>query len=46
VQPILYPAVDERSVRLRFFLTCTHTEAQLSDAITVIAEEWRAVRDG
>jgi len=45
VQPILYPAVDERSVRLRFFLTCTHTEAQLNDAIGVIAEEWRAVRD-
>ncbi len=46
VQPILYPAVDERSVRLRFFVTCTHTEEQIRQAIDIIDEEWRAVRDG
>jgi 8-amino-7-oxononanoate synthase len=44
VQPILHPAVDERSVRLRFFLTCTHTEAQIHQAIDIIDQEWRALR--
>ena len=29
VQPILYPAVDESAARLRFFLTCEHTEEQI-----------------
>ena len=29
VQPILYPAVPERSARLRFFLSCEHTEEQI-----------------
>lgn len=29
VQPILYPAVDESSARLRFFMTCDHTEEQI-----------------
>ncbi len=29
VQPILYPAVPERSARLRFFLSSEHTEAQI-----------------
>ncbi|MDG2223421.1 MAG: aminotransferase class I/II-fold pyridoxal phosphate-dependent enzyme [Rubripirellula sp.] len=29
VQPILYPAVDESSARLRFFITSEHSEAQI-----------------
>ena len=29
VQPILYPAVDESAARLRFFMTCDHTEEQI-----------------
>jgi 8-amino-7-oxononanoate synthase len=41
VQPIIHPAVDERSVRLRFFLTCTHTEDQIRHTIDVLDEEWR-----
>ena len=41
VQPILYPAVAEKSARLRFFLTCAHTEAQIEQTITVLAEELR-----
>lgn len=45
VQPILYPAVDERSTRLRFFLTCTHTEEQIRQAIDIIADEYRQLRD-
>jgi 8-amino-7-oxononanoate synthase len=46
VQPILHPAVEERSVRLRFFLTCTHSEAQIRQTVGIIDEEWRALRDG
>ncbi len=29
VQPILYPAVDESAARLRFFITCEHSEEQI-----------------
>ncbi|MGV3484735.1 MAG: aminotransferase class I/II-fold pyridoxal phosphate-dependent enzyme, partial [Planctomycetaceae bacterium] len=29
VQPILYPAVDESAARLRFFMTCLHSEEQI-----------------
>ncbi len=29
VQPIIYPAVEERSARLRFFLSAMHSEQQL-----------------
>lgn len=39
VQPILYPAVPEKSARLRFFLTCAHTEAQIDQTITCLSEE-------
>jgi len=39
VQPILYPAVPEKSARLRFFLCCMHTEAQIVETVRVLAEE-------
>ena len=39
VQPILYPAVPEKSARLRFFLTCAHTEAQIDKTIACLARE-------
>jgi 7-keto-8-aminopelargonate synthetase-like enzyme len=39
VQPILYPAVEERAARLRFFITAGHTEEQIRHAIAVTAEE-------
>ncbi|MCP4664864.1 MAG: aminotransferase class I/II-fold pyridoxal phosphate-dependent enzyme [Deltaproteobacteria bacterium] len=29
VQPMVYPAVPEKTARLRFFLSCTHTEDQI-----------------
>lgn len=29
VQPILYPAVEESAARLRFFITCAHSEEQI-----------------
>ncbi|SPU49432.1 aminotransferase class I/II-fold pyridoxal phosphate-dependent enzyme [Bordetella trematum] len=36
VQPILYPAVPEKAARLRFFISCTHTEAQIDNTIDVL----------
>jgi 8-amino-7-oxononanoate synthase/acyl carrier protein len=39
VQPILYPAVEEEKARLRFFLTSTHTEAQIRTTVAAVAEE-------
>jgi 8-amino-7-oxononanoate synthase len=44
VQPILYPAVEENAARLRFFLTCAHTAAELERAAALTAEGLRAVR--
>ncbi|MFE3318083.1 type I polyketide synthase [Nocardia sp. NPDC059195] len=39
VNPILYPAVPEDLARLRFFVTACHTEAQIRDTVTTLAEE-------
>jgi 8-amino-7-oxononanoate synthase len=39
VQPILYPAVPEHAARLRFFITINHTEAQIRDAVSAVADE-------
>jgi 8-amino-7-oxononanoate synthase len=39
VQPILYPAVEERAARLRFFITASHSEEQVRRSIEVTAEE-------
>jgi len=39
VQPILYPAVEERAARLRFFITSKHSEQQLRDTVQAVAEE-------
>jgi len=39
VQPILYPAVPEKSARLRFFISCQHSEAQILQTIQAVAEE-------
>ncbi|WP_454677045.1 aminotransferase class I/II-fold pyridoxal phosphate-dependent enzyme [Achromobacter marplatensis] len=36
VQPILYPAVPEKSARLRFFISCMHTEEQIRMTIQEI----------
>ena len=43
VQPILYPAVDDKAARLRFFVCCDHTEPQIEDTIAVLAEELRGL---
>jgi 8-amino-7-oxononanoate synthase len=41
VQPILYPAVQEKSARLRFFVSCDHTSEQIRDTVKAVAEELR-----
>jgi len=37
VQPILYPAVPEKSARLRFFISSQHTEEQLETTIKALS---------
>ncbi|MBL8396558.1 MAG: aminotransferase class I/II-fold pyridoxal phosphate-dependent enzyme [Candidatus Accumulibacter sp.] len=41
VQPILYPAVPEKSARLRFFISCEHTFEQLRDTVEVLSDATR-----
>lgn len=36
VQPILYPAVPEKSARLRFFLSCEHTRKQVDTTLNTL----------
>jgi len=38
VQPIIYPAVEERLARLRFFITSTHTNEKLDATAAALAE--------
>lgn len=37
VQPIIYPAVEERAARLRFFVSSMHDEAQLATVVQALA---------
>lgn len=39
VQPILFPAVQEKAARLRFFLSCQHTQSQIKLTVDAVAEE-------
>ncbi|MEI6241661.1 MAG: aminotransferase class I/II-fold pyridoxal phosphate-dependent enzyme, partial [Planctomycetia bacterium] len=39
VQPILYPAVEEKAARLRFFITSRHTPDQIRRTISAMQEE-------
>lgn len=38
VQPIIYPAVEERAARLRFFISSLHNESQLKSAVDALAD--------
>ena len=38
VQPILYPAVPEQAARLRFFVSCFHTEEEIDHTVATLAE--------
>ncbi len=44
VQPILYPAVEEHAVRLRFFVTACHTDEQIEQTVAAVAEELVKIR--
>jgi 8-amino-7-oxononanoate synthase len=44
VLPITYPAVKEDAARLRFFLTCNHSEEQIRYTVATVVEELARVR--
>jgi 7-keto-8-aminopelargonate synthetase-like enzyme len=44
VLPILYPAVEEEKARLRFFITSSHTEAQIRQTVDILADESAKLR--
>jgi len=44
VQPILYPAVADSESRLRFFITCDHTEEELTSTAIKVAELLKSIR--
>ena len=46
VQPILYPAVEERAARLRFFITSKHTPDQIRRTVSVMREEMAKIDPG
>ena len=39
VQPMVYPSVPYNAARLRFFLSCLHTEEQIRKTVQTIADE-------
>jgi 8-amino-7-oxononanoate synthase len=41
VQPIVYPAVQERAARLRFFISAEHTEEHIRGTVEALAQELR-----
>jgi 8-amino-7-oxononanoate synthase len=41
-RPILYPAVRETAARVRFFLTCEHTEEQIVKTLETLADVMQA----
>jgi 7-keto-8-aminopelargonate synthetase-like enzyme len=45
VQPILYPAVDEKAARLRFFITSSHTQEQIKYTVECTAEELEKLKN-
>ncbi|WP_445638370.1 Aminotransferase class I/II-fold pyridoxal phosphate-dependent enzyme [Nostoc sp. DSM 114161] len=43
VQPMIYPAVANHAARLRFFISCLHTEEQINTAIAALAMAFNQV---
>lgn len=46
VQPMLSPAVPEGAARLRFFLSCTHTEAQIRSTVEAVVNALQRTNQG
>ena len=44
VYPIIAPVAEEQSARLRFFLSCAHTEDQISHTVNLVALHWDRIR--
>ena len=36
---MIYPSVPQNGARLRFFITCNHTEKQITETVNILAEE-------
>ena len=36
---MIYPSVPQNNARLRFFITCNHTESQIHSTVKILAEE-------
>jgi hypothetical protein len=45
VLPIIHPAVPEGMARLRFFITCDHTEDQIHHSVEVTARRLKDLKD-
>jgi 8-amino-7-oxononanoate synthase/malonyl CoA-acyl carrier protein transacylase len=45
VQPMIYPSVAYDAARLRFFLSCTHTEEQIRLTVNALAEEMNLMKE-
>ena len=45
VMPVVFPGVPMQSARLRFFLSSDHTTEQITEALTVTAEELQRLHD-
>ncbi|MDL2400865.1 aminotransferase class I/II-fold pyridoxal phosphate-dependent enzyme [Rhizobium mayense] len=45
VLPIIHPAVPEGMARLRFFITCNHTDEQIRHSIAVTARKLKDLQD-
>lgn len=43
--PIIHPAVPEGMARLRFFITCNHTEEQIRRAVALTAAKLKSLQD-
>jgi 8-amino-7-oxononanoate synthase len=41
---MLYPAVAEEETRLRFFITCQHTEEQIRHTVDLVTEQLELLR--
>jgi 8-amino-7-oxononanoate synthase len=44
--PIAFPGVPMDAARLRFFLTCDHSEAQISHALSETSQILKRLRSG
>ena len=44
VQPILHPAVEDKAARLRFFMTCDHSEEQIRHTVALTAKHWQELQ--